>query len=141
MRVVRFPTRAAPLFEHWAALDAERKEAERQRQIVARERREREDVVALEAYKQQALADRLIADLGAWELSSRLRAYLAVLRERVEAMTDQEERAAAVKWLEWCERYAAEHDSAGMPIAMPKVRPPAYGDLAEFRKRLGFSTF
>ena len=70
-----------PLFEHWAALDAERKEAERQRQIAARERREREDAIALDAYTQQSLEDRLLADLEAWELVSRLRAYLAMLSE------------------------------------------------------------
>ncbi len=130
-----------PLFEHWAALDAERKKAERQRQIAARERREREDAIALEAYRQQALADRLIADLDAWELVSRLRAYLAMLSERVETMTDGGERSAAIEWLQWCETYAAEHDPTTKAIAVPTVRPPAYGELAEFRKRLGFSAF
>ena len=130
-----------PLFEHWAALDAERKEAERRRQIAARERREREDAVSLEAYKQQALADRLVADLEAWELASRLRAYLTMLSERVEAMTNDNERSAAAEWLEWCIRYAAEHDPSAKTIAMPIARPPAYGELAEFRKRLGFSVF
>jgi hypothetical protein len=73
--------------------------------------------------------------------AGRLRAYLTVLRDRVDAMTDQRERAAAVEWLEWCERYAAAHDPATKPIVMSTVRPPAYGELAEFRKRLGFSMF
>jgi hypothetical protein len=130
-----------PLFEHWAALDAERKEAERQRQIAARERREREDAIALAAYKQQVLADRLLADLNAWELASRLRAYLTMLTERVEVMTDDRERSAAIEWLEWCETYVAEHDPAAKEITMPQVRPPAYGELAEFRKRMGFNIF
>jgi hypothetical protein len=130
-----------PIFERWAAIEAERKEAERQRQIAARERREREDQIALEEFRHQALADQLVADLNAWELAGRLRAYLTVLRQRVNAMTDQGERVAAVEWLEWCERYAAKHDPATKPIAMPAVRPPGYGELGEFRKRLGFSMF
>lgn len=130
-----------PVFERWAAIDAERKAAERQRQIAARERREREDEIALEEYKQQTLGDRLVADLNAWELAGRLRAYLAVLRQRVDAMTDQGERSAAVEWLEWCERYVAERDPATKPIAMPTVNPPGYGELAEIRKQLGFRMF
>lgn len=130
-----------PLFERWAALHAERKEAERLRQIAARERREREDEIALEEYRQQALAGRLIADLEAWELVGRLRTYLAALRERVEAMTDPGERGAAEEWLNWCEQHTAKRDPTTKPIAMPTVRPPAYGELAEFRKRLGFSMF
>ncbi|MGV0578101.1 hypothetical protein ABQE57_05940 [Mycolicibacterium elephantis] len=130
-----------PLFEHWAALDAERKEAERQRQMAARERRVHEDAIVLEAYHQQALADRLLADLHAWEPTGRLRAYLTMLSERVEAMTDHDERSAAFEWLEWCTRYVAEHDPAAKTIAMPTVRSPAYGELAEFRRRLGLSGF
>jgi hypothetical protein len=130
-----------PVFERWAAIDAERKAAERQRQIAARERREREDEIALEEYRQRTLGDQLIADVNAWELAGRLRAYLNVLRRRVDVMADQEERVAAVEWLEWCEQYVAEHDPATKSIAMPTVRPPGYGELAEFRKRLGFSMF
>jgi hypothetical protein len=98
-------------------------------------------VIALEAYKQQALADRLLADLNAWELANRFRAYLTMLSERVEVMTDDGERSSAIEWLDWCETYVAEHDPASKAIAMPTVRPPAYGELAEFRKRLGFNIF
>lgn len=130
-----------PLFEHWAAFDAERKEVERQRQIAAHERREREDAIALEAYTQQSLADRLVADLEAWELACRLRVYLSMLSERVGAMTDDGERSVAIEWLDWCETYVAEHDPATKAIAMPTVRPPAYGELAGFRKWLGFGVF
>jgi hypothetical protein len=130
-----------PLFERWAAAEAERKEAEQRRQVAARERRDREDAIALVEHKQQALADRLIADLDAWELAGRLRAYIAVLRERVETMTDEGERTAGAEWLDWCEQYVAEQDPIMKPIAMPTVRPPAYGELAEVRKRLGFSMF
>jgi hypothetical protein len=92
---------------------------ERQRQIAAHERREREDAIALEAYKQQALADRLLADLNAWELAGRLRAYVTMLSERVETMNDDGERSAAIEWLEWCETYLAEHDPATKAITMP----------------------
>ena len=96
---------------------------------------------ALKEYKQHALADRLLADLGAWELARRLRAYLIVLRTRVEAVTDPDEQAAATEWLAWCEKYAADHDPTTKQIAMPTVRPPGYSELAEVRKRLGFSMF
>jgi hypothetical protein len=130
-----------PAFERWAASDAERKEAERQRQIAAREQRERENEIALEQYRKQTLADRLVADLSAWELAGRLPDYLAVQRERVEAMTDPVQRIAAVEWLEWCDGYAVELDPTTKPIAMPTVGPPGYGELAEVRKRLGFSMF
>ncbi|WP_158022625.1 hypothetical protein [Mycolicibacterium gilvum] len=129
-----------PLFEHWAARDAERKEVERQRQIAAREHREREDVIAMEAYRQQALADRLIADLKAWELAGRLRTYLAAQRTRVDAMTDVDERSAAEEWLKWCDRYVAERDPTSQPVRQPKVKEPGYTELQEFRKRLGFVT-
>jgi hypothetical protein len=56
-------------------------------------------------------------------------------------MTDDRERSAAIEWLEWCETYVAEHDPAAKEITMPQVRPPAYGELAEFRKRMGFNIF
>jgi len=72
----------------------------------------------------------LVIDLHAWELASRLRAYLAMLSERVQAMTDDGERAAAIEWLEWCETYAAEQDPATNAITMPTVRAPVYGELA-----------
>lgn len=130
-----------PLFEHWAAREVERKEAERQRQIAAREQREREDAIAKERYKQQALGDRLVADLHAWELAGRLRTYLAALRARVEAMADPDERSAAEEWLKWCEGYVAEHDPMAQPIRQPKVKEPGYNELQEFRRRLGFSPF
>ncbi len=130
-----------PAFERWATIEAERKEAEQRRQIAAREQRERENEIAIEQYRQQALADRLVADLNLWELAGRLRAYLAVQRVRVEAMTDPVQRVSAAAWLDWCETYTAEHDPTTKSISMPTVRPPGYGELAEVRERLGFSRF
>jgi hypothetical protein len=127
-----------PLFERWAALHAERKEAERVRQIADQERRARGDELAHEAYVQHALGERLIADLGAWELAGRLREYLAALRRRVATMSAANERTAAAEWLEWCDRYVARLDPETQPIHQPKIKPPDYNDLREFRQRLGF---
>jgi len=127
-----------PLFERWAAIEAERKDAERLRHTAEQERKAREDELAQNAYVQHALGERLIADLGAWELAGRLRDYLAVLRSRVTTMTAADERAAAEEWLEWCDRYVAKLDPGVQPIQQPKIKPPDYNDLREFRQRLGF---
>lgn len=129
-----------PIFERWAAIDAERKEAERQRQIEARERREREDELAHHEYVQHALGERLVADLNAWELTGRLRRYLVEMAEHIQDITDDDERGAAIEWMEWCKHYAAERDPFTRPIQQPKVRPPGYAELQEVRNRLGFGS-
>ncbi|WP_231968939.1 hypothetical protein [Mycobacterium sp. E735] len=129
-----------PLYERWAAVDAERKEAERQRQLAAQERRAQEDELARAAYTQQALADQLIADLNAWELVDRLRQYLGAMTHRVASITEVEERSAAVEWLRWCERYTAKQDPFAKPIRTPTIKPPGYSDVLEFRKRLGYGS-
>lgn len=127
-----------PLFERWAALHAERKEAEWLRHIAEQERRDREDALAQEAYVQHALREHLVADVAAWELARRLRDYLATQRGRVAAMTADDERAAAEEWLQWCDKYVNKLDPAERPICQPKIKPPDYNDLREFRQRLGF---
>lgn len=125
-------------FERWAIIDAERKEAERRAAIEAQKRREREDELAREAYMQHALGERLIADLGDWELVGRLRHYLADMADRIEHITDDEQRAAAVEWLQWCKQYMGRRDPFTKPISQPKIKAPDYNDLREFRQRLGF---
>jgi hypothetical protein len=127
-------------FERWAVIDAERKEAERRAAIEAQNRREREDELARQAYVHHALGERLIADLKDWELVGRLRRYLADMAARIGHITDGEERAAAVEWLEWCKQYMAKRDPFTRPIRQPNVKPPDYSDVAEFRKRLGFGS-
>jgi hypothetical protein len=92
----------------------------------------------LRSYKQQALADSLISDLEAWELAGRLRAYLTMMRDRVDRLTDVAERMEAVEWLQWCERYTDDRDPSTEPIAVPTVKAPGYSELADFRKRLDF---
>jgi hypothetical protein len=62
------------------------------------------------------------------------------MAERIERITDDDGRAAAVKWIEWCERYAAERDPLMKPVELPDVKPPGYGEIAEFRMRLGFGS-
>jgi hypothetical protein len=128
------------MFERWALIHAERTEAERLAQIEKQKQREREDDLARQAYIQHSLGERLLADLEAWELVGRLRCYLAEMAERIERITDDGCRAAAVHWIEWCERYVAERDPLMKPIQQPDVRPPGYGEIADFRKRLGFGS-
>jgi hypothetical protein len=124
-------------FERWAIVDAERKDVERRAEIEKQERREREDELARQAYVQHALGERLVTDLNAWELTARLRRYLADMAEPIVHITDDEERVAALEWLEWCHRYAVERAPFTRPIQTPRIKAPGYGDVAEFRKRLG----
>lgn len=128
------------MFERWALIHTERNEAERLAEIEKQKHREREEELARQAYVQHCLGERLVADLEAWELFGRLRRYLAEVAERIELITDDEGRAAAVKWIEWCERYAAERDPFMKPIQQPDVKAPGYGEIADFRKRLGFGS-
>lgn len=125
-------------FERWAVIDAERKDAERRAAIEAQKRRERENELARKAYTQQALADAMIADLDAWELVGRLERFLTEMEKRIGHLTDEHERARAIEWLGWCQRFMAERDPFSKPIQTPSVKPPAYSDVAVFRKRLGF---
>jgi hypothetical protein len=124
-------------FERWAVIDAEGKEAERRAEIERRAREEREDALAREAYIQHRLGELLLADASQWELSKRLRKYLAEMAARIEAISDAEEREAAVSWVEWCEAFATKQDPFERPIRQPKVKEPGYSELQEFRKRLG----
>jgi hypothetical protein len=128
------------MLERWALIHIERTEAERLAEIEKQRLREREDELARHAYAQHFLGERLIADLEAWELARRLRRYLAEMAEHIERITDGDDRAAAVKWIEWCEGYAAERDPFKRPIQQPDIKPPSYGEIADFRKRLGFGS-
>lgn len=125
-------------FENWAVIDAECTEADRRGQIDAQKRREREDALAREAYTHQVLADQLNTDLQAWELVGRLRNYLEAMAARIEHIADDDQRSAAIEWLQWCERYTTERDPFHKPIRTPSVKPPSYSDITQFRKHLGF---
>jgi len=127
-----------PLYERWAAIDAERKEAERQRQITAQERRAREDELAMAEYKQHGLAEHLLADLNAWELGGRLRRYVSALEKRAGRIADADERVAALGWVEWCHRHIETQDPLARPIKMPTIKAPGFTELQESRRRLGF---
>lgn len=126
------------LFDRWALIHDERTEAERLAEIEKQKRQEREDELARDAYVQHALGDRLIADLKDWELAGRLRHYLADMAERIGRISDEEERAVATEWMQWCEEYSSGRDPLKKSIRQPKVKPPDYNDLREFRQRLGF---
>jgi len=53
-------------------------------------------------------------------------------------MAADDERGVAEEWLEWCDRYVAKVDPGVQPIRQPKIKPPDYSELGEFRQRLGF---
>jgi hypothetical protein len=117
-------------FERWALVDAESTEAMRLAEIEAQKRRERDDALARKAYIQQALE--------AWGLVGRLRNYLGAMAARIEHISNDDERSAAIEWLAWCERYTTVRDPFPEPIKTPSIKPPSYSDMAEFRKRVGF---
>ena len=127
-------------FERWAVIHAEATEAARVAAIEEQKRKERQDELATQAYLRDALGKRLVADVNAWELSARLRDYLDAMAERVALIDDSEERAAAEEWLVWCREYAAERDPLKQPFRKPKVKPPDYSELQEFRSQLGFGS-
>jgi hypothetical protein len=58
--------------------------------------------------------------------------------ERIDHITNDDERSAAIEWREWCERYMTERGPFHKPVKTPSVPPPGYSDIAYFRKRLGF---
>lgn len=124
--------------ERWAVVHAEETEAARLAEIAKRKRQEQQDELAREAYVQDALGQRLLADVEAWATAARLREFLVVMAERVERIGDSEERTAAEEWLDWCRKYAVEQDPLFRPIRRPRVKPPGYSELQEFRSRLGF---
>lgn len=125
-------------FDRWAVIDVERKEAERRAEIERREREAREEELARQAYERHTLGQQLVADSDAWELAGRLRRYLAEMTARIDAMSDDGERAAATDWLNWCNEYVAQHDPFAKPIRQPRVKAAGYAEIQEFKKRLGF---
>jgi len=62
------------------------------------------------------------------------------MAERVALIDDSDERSAAEEWLAWCREYAAEQDPLQQPVRKPKVKPPDFSELQEFRSRLGFGS-
>ena len=121
-------------FERWAVVHAEETEAARLAEIAKRKRQEREDELARDAYVQDALGQRLLADMQAWKTAAKLREYLGALAERVERIGDLGERTAADEWLGWCRNYLLEQDPLERPIRTPRVKPPGYAELQEFRE-------
>lgn len=125
-------------FERWAIIDADGKEAERRAAIEKREREARENALAREEYVEHALGERLVADANRWELSKKLRAYLAEMDDQIQQIADVDERQAAVDWFAWCTEYAAKQDPFVRPIRRPTVKEAGYSEIQEFRRRLGF---
>lgn len=119
-------------FERWAVIDADGKDAAR------RARQAREEELARQAYTEHALGEHLVAYAMAWEMTKRLRGYLAEMVTRIDDITDDEERATATEWLRWCEEFTASRDPFTRSLRRPQVKPPRYSDLQEFRRRRGF---
>lgn len=71
---------------------------------------------------------------------AKLREYLAAMAQRVERISDPIEGIAAEEWLDWCRKYALEQDPLERPIRRPRVKPPGYSELQNFRGRLGFGS-
>jgi hypothetical protein len=62
------------------------------------------------------------------------------MADRIEHITDDEERATAVEWLEWCRQYMAKHHPFTRTIRQPKIQQPGHSAVQEFRTRLGFGS-
>ena len=120
--------------------DAVRRLEQERLATIQRQKREKEEAAkATEAYYEQARVDHLLSTFQLWKLGNELREFLCALEARV-ALLDGEKRAAAEAWLTWCREYVAARDPLERPISAPDTPPPGYGEVAEFRKKLGFTT-
>jgi hypothetical protein len=92
--------------------EAERLEREREWHVV----HERAKVLLQEHHR----AEVLMKQADDWHRAGQLRAYVETMREKANAMTSDEERAAASRWVEWAGAFAERLDPLSLPIAMPE---------------------
>jgi hypothetical protein len=92
--------------------EAERLERERQWHVV----HERAKVLLQEHHR----AEVLIKQADDWHRAGQLRTYVEAMREKANAMTSDEERAAASQWVEWAGAFAERLDPLSRPIGMPE---------------------
>lgn len=121
-----------------AASEKRYQEEQRRAEIARHERRDREDVVATEAYYEQCRIDRLLNDFEGWDRRRRMIVFLDEMEQYAAQLEAHSDREAAPEWAEWCRGYVAKLDPFARAMRMPSPEPPAYSDLMEFRTRLGF---
>jgi len=64
-------------------------------------------------------AEVLVKQADDWRRAGQLRAYVEAMREHSSSLTSDEERVAAVEWVEWADAFAERLDPLSRPIAMP----------------------
>lgn len=104
--------------------EAERLERERQWHVV----HERAKVLLQEHHR----AEVLIKQADDWRCAGQLRAYVEAIREKASAMTSDEERAAASRWVEWASAFAERLDPLNRVIVMPEEIEPKPEALKPF---------
>lgn len=91
--------------------EAERLERERQWQVA----HDRATALLQEHHR----AEVLLKQADDWQRAGQLRAYVESMRQKTEALATDEERLAAVEWVEWASRFAESLDPLNREIAMP----------------------
>lgn len=91
--------------------DAEREERERRWHAA----RGRAEVLLQEHHR----AEVLVKQADDWHAAGKLRAYVEAMREKADAITSDDERAAASEWVEWASGFAERLDPLNHQIATP----------------------
>lgn len=104
--------------------DAERLERERR----WHEARARAEVLLQEHHR----AEVLMKQADDWHRAGQLRTYVEAVRQKADALTSDEERAAASEWVEWAAAFAKRLDPLSRPIVMPSEVEPKPDALQPF---------
>lgn len=104
--------------------DAERLEHERQWHVA----HERAKVLLQVHHRAEVLCEQA----NDWSRAGQLRAYVEAMREKANAITSDEERAAASAWVEWAGAFAERLDPLSRVITMPAEIEPKPDALQPF---------
>lgn len=104
--------------------EVERLERERQWHVV----HDRAKVLLQEHHR----AEVLCKEADDWRRAGELRAYVEAMRQKADALTVDDEREAALKWVEWSGAFAERLDPLSRPIAMPAEVEPKPDALQSF---------
>jgi hypothetical protein len=107
-------------------LQADAERAERERRWHAA--RDRAEALLQEHHR----AEVLMKQADDWHRAGQLRTYVEAMREKADAITSDDERAAASQWVEWASAFAEWLDPLSRPIAMPEEVEPAAEALRPF---------
>ncbi|MFE3544297.1 hypothetical protein ACFXK0_15140 [Nocardia sp. NPDC059177] len=104
----------------WLEQDADRrdaaKEAARLRQIAEAERQREAARLAEIQHKENLKAEELRKQASQWAEVGAIRRYLVAMAARVQVIQDEEQRTAAIEWLEWCRAHVERLDPlTGVP--------------------------